>query len=92
MDVEQHKRACLARFMSAVRNGRSSDYAGGQAIVQRVREAHGDKAAETARLELFNYIRSEKRINATTAESSSKKSTENAPRTVKGSRGSVRIG
>jgi hypothetical protein len=60
MDAEAHKAACLARFREAVRMGRNQDYTGAQTIVHHVRATHGDKAAETARRELFNFIKSEK--------------------------------
>jgi hypothetical protein len=52
---------CLASFMEAVRDGRRGQYGKASAIVERVRQKAGDKAAETAKKEIWNFIRSDKR-------------------------------
>lgn len=91
MDIEQHKAECLARFMTAVRDGRRQDYVRAQTIVHDVRTTHGDEAAEIARQELFKYIRSEKPTRATASESASKESPEAPPREVKRTGRSIRI-
>ena len=52
---------CLASFMQAVRDGRRGEYGAASAIVERVRSKAGDTAAETAKNELWRYIRSDKR-------------------------------
>lgn len=52
---------CLSRFLSAVRAGRRGDYNEAKAIVESVRSKAGKTAAETAKTELWNYIRSEKK-------------------------------
>jgi hypothetical protein len=51
---------CLARFMAAVRDGRRGEYGAAQKIVERVRSSAGDEAAERAKREIWNYVRSEK--------------------------------
>jgi hypothetical protein len=51
---------CLARFLAAVRDGRSGQFAKASAIVERVRLAAGDAAAERAKTEIWRYIKSEK--------------------------------
>jgi hypothetical protein len=52
---------CLARFLAAVRDGRSGQFAKASAIVERVRQAAGDAAAERAKNELWRYIKSDRR-------------------------------
>lgn len=52
---------CLSRFKAAVRDGRGGQYAAAQQIVEAVRKRAGDRAADTAKKELWAYIRSEKR-------------------------------
>jgi hypothetical protein len=52
---------CLADFMQAVRDGRRVEYGAARAIVERVRSKAGDECAETAKNELWRYIRSDKR-------------------------------
>jgi hypothetical protein len=52
---------CLASFMEAVRDGRRGQYGKASAIVERVRSKAGDAAAETAKAELWRYIKSDKR-------------------------------
>jgi hypothetical protein len=52
---------CLRDFMQAVRDGRRGEYNAAKAIVERVRCKAGDTAAETAKNELWRYIRSDKR-------------------------------
>jgi hypothetical protein len=52
---------CLERFMEAVRDGRRGQYVRAGEIVERVRQKAGDQAAETAKTELWRYIRSDKR-------------------------------
>ncbi len=90
MNGEQQRAACLRRFMDAVRDGRAGDYVKAQTIVHRIRQASGDTAAEAARRELFNFIRSDK-SHAITAEADSEESPETAPRTVKRAGRTVRI-
>jgi hypothetical protein len=51
----------LADFMQAVRDGRRGEYSAAKAIVERVRGKAGDAAAETAKAELWRYIKSDKR-------------------------------
>jgi hypothetical protein len=46
--------------MAAVRDGRRGDFNRAKAIVESVRGKAGDSAAETAKRELWAYIRSEK--------------------------------
>lgn len=52
---------CLARFLAAVRDGRSNDFRAAKAIVESVRSKAGDAAAERAKSELWRYIKSDKR-------------------------------
>ncbi len=52
---------CWARFTLAVRDGRRGEYAAAQQIVESVRKGSGDKAAEIAKREIWNYVRSEKK-------------------------------
>jgi hypothetical protein len=52
---------CLASFMEAVRDGRRGQYVRAGEIVERVRQKAGDQAAETAKKELWAFIRSEKK-------------------------------
>jgi hypothetical protein len=52
---------CLASLMQAVRDGRRGDYGAASEIVERVRQKAGDQAAETAKKEIWNFIRSDKR-------------------------------
>jgi hypothetical protein len=52
---------CLASFMQAVRDGRRGDYGAASAIVERVRQKFDDQAAETAKKEIWNFIRSDKK-------------------------------
>jgi hypothetical protein len=47
--------------MAAVRDGRRGDYSSAKAIVESVRQRSGNQAAETAKRELWAYIRSEKK-------------------------------
>jgi hypothetical protein len=47
--------------MEAVRDGRRGQYVRAGEIVERVRQKFGDQAAETAKTELWRYIRSDKR-------------------------------
>jgi hypothetical protein len=50
----------LSRFMAAVRDGRSGQFDRAKEIVERVRQTAGDEAAETAKRELWAYMRSTK--------------------------------
>jgi hypothetical protein len=52
---------CLRDFMQAVRDGRRGEYNAAKAIVERVRGKAGDECAETAKAELWAYMRSEKK-------------------------------
>jgi hypothetical protein len=52
---------CLERFMEAVRDGRHGQYVRAGEIVERVRQKADDQAAETAKKEIWNFIRSDKR-------------------------------
>jgi hypothetical protein len=52
---------CLASFMQAVRDGRRGEYSRASEIVERVRQKAGDQAAETAKKEIWNFIRSDKK-------------------------------
>jgi hypothetical protein len=52
---------CLRDFMQAVRDGRRGEYGLAKAIVERVRGKAGDECAETAKRELWAFIRSEKK-------------------------------
>jgi hypothetical protein len=52
---------CLRDFMQAVRDGRRGEFQAAKAIVERVRGKAGDQAAETAKKEIWNFIRSEKK-------------------------------
>jgi hypothetical protein len=52
---------CLARFMAAVRDGRSGSFERAKQIVESVRSKAGDAAAERAKKELWAFIRSEKK-------------------------------
>jgi hypothetical protein len=52
---------CLASFMQAVRDGRRGEFQAAKAIVERVRGKAGDEIAETAKTELWRYIKSDKR-------------------------------
>jgi hypothetical protein len=54
------QRDCLNRFLAAVRDGRSGNYTKAGEIVERVRKTAGDRAAETAKKELWAYMRSGK--------------------------------
>jgi hypothetical protein len=47
--------------MHAVRDGRRGDYGAASAIVERVRQKFDDQAAETAKKEIWNFIRSDKK-------------------------------
>jgi hypothetical protein len=47
--------------MQAVRDGRRGDYGAAKAIVERVRKEAGDQVAETAKTEIWKYIKSDKR-------------------------------
>jgi hypothetical protein len=47
--------------MAAARDGRRGDYNAAKAIVESVRQRSGNEAAETAKRELWAYIRSEKK-------------------------------
>jgi hypothetical protein len=50
----------LSRFMQAVRDGRRGDYSSAKAIVENVRQRGGNEAAERAKKEIWNYVRSDK--------------------------------
>jgi hypothetical protein len=52
---------CLASFMQAVRDGRRGEYGAAKAIVERVRGKAGDECAETAKAELWAFIKSDKK-------------------------------
>jgi hypothetical protein len=52
---------CLASFMQAVRDGRRGEYGAARAIVERVRGAGGDQAAEIAKKELWSFIKSDRK-------------------------------
>jgi hypothetical protein len=52
---------CLASFMEAVRDGRRGQYVRAGEIVERVRQKAGDQAAETAKTEIWKYIKSDKK-------------------------------
>lgn len=52
--------ACLARFTTAVRDGKSGDYGAAKDLVKRVRDQFGEVAAEIARRELWAAIGSKK--------------------------------
>jgi hypothetical protein len=52
---------CLARFMAAVRDGRSGSFERAKQIVESVRSKAGDEAAERAKRELWAYIKSGKK-------------------------------
>jgi hypothetical protein len=47
--------------MQAVRDGRRGDYGAAKAIVERVRQKFDDQAAETAKTEIWKYIKSDKK-------------------------------
>ncbi|MEX3929766.1 hypothetical protein AB4Y36_38145 [Paraburkholderia sp. BR10936] len=49
--------ACWARFTAAVEAARRDDYDPAHALVERVRERHGNYAAACARRELWAFIR-----------------------------------
>lgn len=51
----------LASFMAAVRDGRRGEFGAAKAIVERVRQKAGDHAAETAKKEIWAFIRSDKK-------------------------------
>jgi hypothetical protein len=46
--------------MRAVRDGRRGEYANAKALVENVRGRCGDDAAERAKREIWNYVRSDK--------------------------------
>jgi hypothetical protein len=46
--------------MAAVRDGRRGDYNAAKAIVESVRQRSGNEAAERAKKEIWNYVRSDK--------------------------------
>jgi hypothetical protein len=46
--------------MAAVRDGRRGDYSSAKAIVESVRQRGGNEAAERAKKEIWNYVRSDK--------------------------------
>jgi hypothetical protein len=52
---------CLRDFMQAVRDGRRGEYGLAKAIVERVRGKAGDECAETAKAEIWKYIKSDKK-------------------------------
>jgi hypothetical protein len=52
---------CLSRFMAAVRDGRGGSFERAKQIVESVRSKAGDAAAERAKKEIWDYIKSEKR-------------------------------
>jgi hypothetical protein len=52
---------CLRDFMQAVRDGRRGEFQAAKAIVERVRHKAGDQAAETAKAEIWKYIKSDKK-------------------------------
>jgi hypothetical protein len=47
--------------MEAVRDGRRGQYVRAGEIVERVRQKAGDQAAETAKTEIWKYIKSDKK-------------------------------
>lgn len=52
---------CLERFLAAVRDARRGDYSRAKALVESVRREQGDRAANTAREELWAYTQSDKK-------------------------------
>lgn len=52
---------CLRSFKAAVRDGRRGQYGAASELVERVRRKAGDEAAERAKKEIWNYIRSNSR-------------------------------
>ncbi|GJH22448.1 hypothetical protein CBA19CS22_37920 [Caballeronia novacaledonica] len=59
---EQHREECWQRFLAAARDGRRQYYGKAQALVEKVRQEHGEQAARIARKELNAYIRSDKKL------------------------------
>lgn len=59
--LARSQKECLNRFLAAVRDGRSGNYTKAGEIVERVRKAAGDAAAETAKKELWAYIKGDKK-------------------------------
>jgi hypothetical protein len=62
MQHEQQRAEAWQRFREAAKDGRQGYYSKAKALVERVREAHGEAAATIARRELNEYIRSDKRL------------------------------
>jgi hypothetical protein len=59
---EQHRAECWQRFRDAAKDGRQGYYAKARALVERIREASGDAVAATARKELNEFIKSDKKL------------------------------
>jgi hypothetical protein len=59
--TEQHRADAWQRFRDAAKDGRSGYYAKAQALVEKVRQEHGERAAQIARKELNEFIKSDKR-------------------------------
>lgn len=50
----------LKRFMEAAADARNGDYGRAKSLIEKIRREHGDKAANTARAELWAYAQSTK--------------------------------
>jgi hypothetical protein len=59
---EQHRAEAWQRFRDAAKDGRQGYYAKAGALVEKVRQEHGEKAAQIARKELNAYIRSDRKL------------------------------
>jgi uncharacterized protein Yka (UPF0111/DUF47 family) len=59
--LARSQQECLSRFLAAVRDGRGGDYTKAGEIVERVRKAAGDEAADRAKNELWRYMKSGKK-------------------------------
>jgi hypothetical protein len=59
---EQQRAEAWQRFRDAARDGRSGYYGKAQALVEKVRQERGEKAAQIARKELNAYIKSDKKL------------------------------
>jgi hypothetical protein len=59
--TEQQRVEAWQRFRDAAKDGRQGYYAKAGALVEKVRQEHGEKAAQIARKELNAYIRSDKK-------------------------------
>jgi len=62
MTVDEQRAACLAVFKEAARDGQRGNFVRAQNLVHAVRLKHGDAAAETAKIELWKFIRSGKTL------------------------------